>query len=282
MEIDDSIAAEFNPQSTEQNRQLKMSNIILEESDGVATITLNRPEKLNAFAGSMREELFRLLLQISSRNDIGAVIITGAGRGFCAGGDVEYMHELQSRSDGESFQRLLEAGANIVTAIRELPQFVIAAVNGVAAGAGCNLALACDYRIASSKASFGETFVRIGLHPDWGGTWFLPRLVGASRALEMCLTGRMVSASEALEIGLADRVVEVDALMVEATSLARSVSSGPQEVIRDIKKALGRSWDNSLSEQLVLESDHQSDAFRSDDARKRIAEFVQARRAQKH
>jgi 2-(1,2-epoxy-1,2-dihydrophenyl)acetyl-CoA isomerase len=281
MEIDDSIAAEFNPHSTERNRQLKMSNIILEESEAVATVTLNRPDKLNAFAGSMREELFRLLLQISARNDIGAVIITGAGRGFCAGGDVEYMHELQSRSDGESFQRLLEAGANIVTAIRELPQFVIAAVNGVAAGAGCNLALACDYRIASSKASFGETFVRIGLHPDWGGTWFLPRLVGASRALEMCLTGRMVSAAEAMEIGLADRVVDGEALMTEATALARSVASGPQEVIRDIKKALGRSWGNSLSEQLVVESDHQSDAFRSEDARRRIAEFVEARRAQK-
>ena len=122
------------------------------------------------------------------------VVITGAGRAFCAGGDVEYMSGLQKNGDVESFRKLLDAGRDVVTQIAEMPKPVIASVNGIAAGAGCNLALACDYRIASDTAKLGETFVKIGIHPDWGGTWFLPRLVGPSRALELLMTGRMVDA----------------------------------------------------------------------------------------
>src|ERR1051325_3771856 len=159
-------------------------------ADGITTITLNRPDKLNAFAGTMREDLLAALRGADGR----VVVITGAGRAFCAGGDVENMARLQKAGDVAAFRKLLDAGREVVVQIAEMPQPVIASVNGVAAGAGCNLALACDYRIASNEAKLGETFVRIGIHPDWGGTWTLPRLIGTSRALEMMLTGRMVDA----------------------------------------------------------------------------------------
>jgi enoyl-CoA hydratase/carnithine racemase len=152
-------------------------------ADGpVTTITLNRPEKLNAFSGRMREDLLAALREAAATAECRAVVITGAGRGFCAGGDVDAMAVMQRKGSIEGFRRLLDAGAAIVTQIAAMAKPVIAAVNGVAAGAGCNLALACDYRIAAEGAKFGETFVRIGLHPDWGGTWLLPRLVGRSRA----------------------------------------------------------------------------------------------------
>src|SRR5947209_1913469 len=177
--------------------------IISRTEDDVTTITLDRPEKLNAFSGTMREQLLAALREASGRT----VVITGAGRAFCAGGDVEAMARLQQERDVEAFGKLLDAGREIVAHIAAMPQPVIASINGVAAGAGCNLALACDYRIASDQAKLGETFVRIGIHPDWGGTWTLPRLVGTSRAAEIMMTGRMIDAAEALAIGMVDRVV---------------------------------------------------------------------------
>src|SRR5436190_16788956 len=178
--------------------------LITTTSGTITTITLNRPEKLNAFAGTMREELIDALRAAEADGDCRVVVITGAGRGFCAGGDVEYMSGLQKNGDVVAFRKLLDAGRAIVTTIAAMPKPVIAAVNGVAAGAGCNLALACDYRIASDAAKFSESFVKIGMHPDWGGTWLLPRLVGPSRALELLTTGRMVDAAEALAIGMVD------------------------------------------------------------------------------
>src|SRR5215212_1792153 len=163
-----------------------MSYIETQIADHIATITLNRPDKLNAFTGTMREDLLDA---------------------FCAGGDVAYMASLQASNDQASFRKLLDAGRDVVLEIATMAKPVIASVNGVAAGAGCNLALACDYRIASEQAKLGETFIRIGRHPDWGGTWLLPRLVGRGRATELMMTGRMVDAQEALAIGMVDRVV---------------------------------------------------------------------------
>src|SRR6185369_4394349 len=142
----------------------------------VTTITLNRPDKLNAFSGTMREDLLAALRAGADDAEVRVIVITGAGRAFCAGGDVEFMSGLQKSSDVGAFRKLLDAGRDIVTAIAEIDKPVIASVNGVAAGAGCNLALACDYRIASDGAKFSESFVKIGMHPDWGGTWLLPRL----------------------------------------------------------------------------------------------------------
>ena len=221
----------------------------------------------------MREDLLAALKTAEGR----AVVITGAGRAFCAGGDVENMARLQKARDVDAFRNLLDAGRDIVMQIAEMPQPVIASVNGVAAGAGCNLALACDYRIASDEAKLGETFVRIGIHPDWGGTWTLPRLVGTSRALEIMMTGRMVDAAEALAIGMVDRVVPAADLAAETEKLARAIAGGPPIAIAGIKRALAASRTNGLRQQIDLESAHQLRAFASDDAAERMAAFLRKR-----
>jgi 2-(1,2-epoxy-1,2-dihydrophenyl)acetyl-CoA isomerase len=248
-----------------------------EANDQITTITLDRPEKLNAFSGTMREELLDALRAAAADEDCRVVIITGAGRAFCAGGDVEYMSGLQKNGDVESFRKLLDAGRDVVTQIAEMPKPVIASVNGIAAGAGCNLALACDYRIASDNAKLGETFVKIGIHPDWGGTWFLPRLVGPSRALELLTTGRIVDATEALAIGMVDRVVPLTDLPEQTLTLARAIAQGPPQAIADIKRALSASRTNSLSAQVELESEHQVRAFLSPDAAEGMAAFFEKR-----
>lgn len=254
-----------------------VNQILFESAEGIALVTLNRPEKLNAFAGPMREELLAALMQAGEDPAIRVVTITGAGRAFCAGGDVAYLQRLQKENRTAGLQELLEAGAKIVTAIRTMPKFVLASINGVAAGAGCNLALACDYRIAARAATFAQSFVRIGLHPDWGGTFFLPRLVGPSRAMEMMMTGRAVDAKEALSMGLVDRVVEDEALREEAMKLARAVAQGPPLAISAIKAAIEHSGRNSLEEQLALESRHQLKVFESADSREGITAFFEKR-----
>jgi len=245
--------------------------------DGVATITLNRPEKLNAFAGTMREDLLDALRTCDADDACRAVVITGAGRAFCAGGDVEFMSELRKRGDVDGFRKLLDAGRDVVMQIATMPKPVIASINGVAAGAGCNLALACDIRIASDAAKLGETFVRIGIHPDWGGTWFLPRLVGRSRAMELLMSGRMVDANEALSIGMVDRVVPAAELRVPTLQLARSLAAGPSAALGDIKRAVNASLANDLATQIALESEHQLRAFVSDDAREGIDALLEKR-----
>jgi 2-(1,2-epoxy-1,2-dihydrophenyl)acetyl-CoA isomerase len=248
-----------------------------ETNDAVTTITLDRPEKLNAFGGSMREDLLAVLRAADGDANCRVVVITGAGRAFCAGGDVEYMSGLQKSGDLVAFRKLLDAGRDIVTTIAEMPKPVIASVNGVAAGAGCNLALACDYRIASDTARFGETFVRIGLHPDWGGTWFLPRLVGPSRALEILMTGRMVDAAEALTIGMVDRVVPAADLAAQTATLANAIAQGPPLAIAGIKRALAASRTNTLRAQVDIESENQLRAFLSRDAGEGMAAFFEKR-----
>jgi len=243
-------------------------------SDAVSTITLNRPDKLNAFSGTMRDDLLAALQASEADADVRAIVITGAGRAFCAGGDVAFMSQLQATNDVDSFRKLLDAGRDIVLQIASMTKPVLASVNGVAAGAGCNLALACDYRIASEQAKFSQSFIRIGLHPDWGGTWLLPRLVGRSRALEMCATGRMVDATEAQAIGMVDRVVAADALVAETEKLARSFAAASPIAIAGIKRALAVSEHNDLRAQLELEAEHQLACFQSDKARAKIAAFV--------
>ena len=248
-----------------------------ETQNHVTTITLDRPEKLNAFSGTMREDLLAALHAADSDPSCRVVVITGAGRAFCTGGDVDFMSGLQEDADVARFQTLLDAGRDIVTTIAEMAKPVVAAINGVAAGAGCNLALACDYRIASEAARLGETFVRIGLHPDWGGTWFLPRLVGPGRALEILMTGRMVDSSEALAIGMVDRVVPAAALASETAMLARTIAQGPPLAIAGIKRALAASRANALRAQIDLENEHQLGAFRSHDAREGMTAFFEKR-----
>jgi 2-(1,2-epoxy-1,2-dihydrophenyl)acetyl-CoA isomerase len=155
--------------------------------------------------------------------------------------------------------------------------FVVAVVNGIAAGAGCNLALACDYRIVSDAARFAESFVRIGLHPDWGGTWFLPRLVGTSRALEILTSGRIVDAQEAFRIGMADQIVPDERLIEEALAFARGIAQGPAIAIEAIKRAVYASESNPLADQLLLETEHQLASFTSHEAAEGIKAFFEKR-----
>ena len=246
-------------------------------ADRVTTITLNRPEKLNAFAGTMRDDLLAALRAAEADAECRVVVVTGAGRAFCAGGDVDFMRGLQRDGDIAGMRKLLDAGRDIITQIVEMTKPVIASVNGVAAGAGCNLALACDFRIASDQAKLGETFVRIGLHPDWGGTWLLPRLVGRSRALEILMSGRIVDAAEALAIGMVDRVVPAADLARETESHARSIAAGPPIAIAGIKRAVLQSERNEVGAQIELESEHQLRAFASNDAAEGMAAFFEKR-----
>jgi len=239
-------------------------------ANSVATITLNRPDKLNAFTGTMREDLLSALRACEGDESVRVVVITGAGRAFCAGGDVEYMASLQASNDVTSFRRLLDAGRDVILQITSMPKPVIAAINGVAAGAGCNLALACDYRIASESAKLSESFVKIGLHPDWGGTWLLPMLAGRSRAFELLASGRMVEASEALAIGMVDRVVAD--LAAETEKLAQSFAATSPIAMAGIKGALNAQ--NDLRAQLELEAEHQIACFQSEEARTKIAAFA--------
>ena len=158
--------------------------VLYEVSDRVGVVTLNRPEVMNAFGGSMREDLFSLLRRAAADTDVRCVAITGAGKAFCAGGDIAGMAELQARGDGTTVPQRMKIGAQVVELIRSMPKPVIAAVNGAAAGAGMNLALACDMRFAAESARFSESFVKIALVPDWGGTHLLTRLVGTAKAIE--------------------------------------------------------------------------------------------------
>ena len=246
--------------------------------EGVAWITLNRPERLNAFAGSMRDELHAALTRASGSDGTRVIVVTGAGRGFCTGADVEVMSDLLERGDDVAFERLVEAGMRVVRAVRSAPQPVVAAVNGPAAGAGASLALACDVRIASERASIGLTFNRIGLHPDWGATWFLPRLVGPGRAAELVLSGRMVEAAEAERIGLFERVVPEEGFQEEVRSFAEALAAKPPLALSLAKGTLARSFRSDLDGMLAAEEEAQLRGFRSTDAREGIAAFREKRR----
>lgn len=252
--------------------------VLLRVEEGVAWITLNRPERLNAFSGTMRDELHDALVRAGESEEARVVVVTGAGRGFCTGADVEVMSDLLERGDDVAFERLVEAGMRVVSGIRSLPLPVIAAVNGPAAGAGASLALACDVRIAAERASIGFTFNRIGLHPDWGATYFLPRLVGAGRAAELIFTGRMVEAREAERIGLFERVVLDDAFQEEVRRFAEQLAAKPPLALSLAKSTLGRSFGSDLDGQLAAEEEAQLRCFRSADAREGIAAFNEKRK----
>ena len=251
--------------------------LLVTREDGIGTVTINRPDKLNAFYGSMRQDIAAAVRELAHDDSVRVLVVTGAGRAFCAGADIGYMKDLLERGDTANFTTLVEAGRAVVTVIRETPKPVIASVNGAAAGGGANLALACDLRIASDRASIGQTFSRIGLHPDWGATFFLPRLVGPSRAFELCASGDMVSAEDALRLGLFNRVVPHEQLAAETRALAVGLAAKPPIALALAKKALYASESHSLSEMLDLELEHQLRCFASRDAREGFAAFLEKR-----
>lgn len=247
--------------------------VLVERHGDVGLVLLNRPQKLNAFAGEMRDRIGDAVETLGADPAVRAMVITGEGRGFCAGADIDYLNELVAEENARDFQRLLEAGERVVQEIRTVEKPVIAAINGPAAGGGANLALACDLRIMADTATIGQTFVRIGLHPDWGGTFLLPRLVGASRALELMWSGRMVGAEEALAIGLANRVVPAESLREEALQWAAQLAAGPPLAVSRIKRAVQESLDRDLESMLAIELESQLACFDSQDVKRGLFAF---------
>lgn len=256
---------------------MSYEHVLLQRADGIGTVTLNRPDKLNAFAARMRQEVAEAVRTMAADDSVRVLVLTGAGRAFCAGADIGYMRELLERQDDAAFEALVEAGRAVVTTIRTTAKPVVAAVNGPAAGGGANLALACDVRIASEHASIGQTFNRIGLHPDWGGTYFLPRLVGPAKALELIFTAEMVDAREALRIGLFNRVVPHDRLMKEVTAFARTLAAKPPVALALAKRAIYASEASDLTAMLDVELAHQLECFRTSDANEGLIAFLEKR-----
>ena len=255
----------------------RYEHILVSREDGIGTVTINRPDKLNAFYGSMRQDIAAAVRELAQDAAVRVLIITGAGRAFCAGADIGYMKDLLERNDTANFTALVEAGRAVVTVIRETPKPVIGSMNGPAAGGGANLALACDLRIASEQASIGQTFSKIGLHPDWGATFFLPRLLGPSRAFELFASGEMLGAEDALRLGLFNRVVPHERLQAETRALAAGLAAKPPIALALAKKAVYASESHSLADMLDLELEHQLRCFKSRDAREGFAAFLEKR-----
>ena len=256
--------------STYENIQFQIEN-------GVATLTLNRPEKLNSFTVAMHLEVRRALAEVQSDPTVRVLLLTGAGRGFCAGQDLSD-RAVEPGAQGVDLGYSVETYyAPLVMTLRSLPMPVICAVNGVAAGAGANLALACDIVLAAKSASFVEVFCKLGLIPDTGGTWHLPRLVGHARAMGMAMLGEKITAEKAEEWGLIWRAVCDDALMDEANTMAAHLAVAPTKGLAFTKRAIQASYANTLPEQLKLEGEMMRELGYSHDYREGVAAFVAKR-----
>ena len=251
-----------------------------DKKDGVATITLNRPDKLNAFNDELTFALQDALKECEKDDAVRAIIITGAGRGFCSGQD------LASRAVADATENQISLGQSIrvrynpiITKLRRMEKPIIAAVNGVAAGAGASLSFACDIRIASETATFIQAFSKIGLVPDSGSTFFLPRLIGATKALELMFTGDKIDAAEAHRLGLVNKVVPADALMKETEALAMRLANGPTKAYGLTKRAVNKAVFADLEELLEYEACVQEIAGRSHDFAEGVKAFSEKRQA---
>jgi 2-(1,2-epoxy-1,2-dihydrophenyl)acetyl-CoA isomerase len=252
------------------------SPIIVEKRSGYRIITLNRPQRLNAFTEAMHQALRAALAEAEADPDSRALLLTGAGRGFCAGQDLN--DRLSKAGETPVLGGALEAYYNpLVRKLRALPFPVVAAVNGVAAGAGCNIALACDIVIAARSASFIQSFAKIGLVPDSGGTWILPRLVGPARARALALTAEPLPAEKAESWGLIWKAVDDGLLMTEGEKLCTQFATAPTAGLAMIKHALDKSWDNDLDAQLELERELQREASLNPDYAEGVRAFMEKR-----
>jgi len=251
-----------------------VAELRLEVADRVATITLDRAEALNALTVPLKEELLAALVRVGADPTVGAVVLTGAGRAFCAGQD---LRERLEPNAAPLEVEIRERYNPIILAMRRLEKPIIGAINGVAAGAGASLAFACDVRIAAEGASFLLAFGRVGLIPDSGATWLLPRLVGAAKAAELALTGEPLSAAEAEQLGLVARVVPAESVVGEAQAMAARLGSMAPQAVALTKRALEASWTASLDEQLELEAELQGIAGATADHVEGIAAFLEKR-----
>lgn len=252
--------------------------IKLEQVGAVCVLTLNRPDRLNALTVETAQDFISAVHE-AIKNEARAIVLTGSGRAFCAGGDLREMQEV-ARKDGRIeafFDEPLRILNEAILLIRQTPVPFIAAVNGVASGGGCNLALACDLVIAAESAKFNQAFVKIGLSPDCGGTFILPRLVGWRRATELMFTGDMITPVQAVEMGMINSVVVDNDLMSEALALAERLASAPTAAIAKVKQLLEASATNDYEKQLELERQAQIDSGRTRDFKEGVSAFLEKR-----
>jgi 2-(1,2-epoxy-1,2-dihydrophenyl)acetyl-CoA isomerase len=252
-----------------------MADLRVEVADAVATLTLDRPDALNSLTVPLKDELARTIRSLGRDAAVRAVVLTGAGRAFCAGQD---LRERLEPDAAPLAAEVRERYAPIILAMRRLEKPIIGAINGVAAGAGASLAFACDIRIAAEEASFILAFGRVGLVPDSGATWFLPRLIGASRAAELAMTTDPLSAADAERIGLVSRVVPGPSLLEEAHALAARLAAGAPVALGLTKRALNRAFGATLEDQLEYEAILQGIAGATADHAEGVAAFVEKRK----
>ncbi|MBX6377920.1 MAG: enoyl-CoA hydratase/isomerase family protein [Clostridia bacterium] len=253
-----------------------MPDILFEKSDGVGLITLNRPEQRNAFSQELLDGWVAALQECVRDDDVRVVVVTGAGEAFCAGGDVKEMERGYGLWEGKNV--IWKQIHRIPLTLRDLDKPYIAAVNGAAFGAGLDMALMADLRIASERATFCEAYVRVGLAPGDGGAYFLPRVVGLPKALELLLTADVIDAQEALRIGLVNRVVPHDQLMEATMQLARRLAQGPALAQQIIKRAVHQAVHSDLRSHLDYISSQMALLFQSEDHREGVRAFLEKRR----
>lgn len=258
--------------------QMTYETIRVEMNDAVGVLTLNRPESLNALTSQVGHEFKSAIADLRSRN-ARAIVITGAGCAFCAGGDIREMQKIAEREGNVSafFDEPLRLLNECIVLIRQTPLPVIAAVNGFASGGGCNFALACDVVIAAESAKFNQAFIKIGLIPDCGGTFILPRLIGWRRATELLMTGEVTTAPRALEMGMINAVVPDDELMSQAMAMAQQLAQAPTAAIGQIKKLLDASAVSNYEAQLDSERRAQIEAGQTSDFREGVTAFLEKR-----
>lgn len=259
---------------------MSYQTILFDMTDGIARLTLNRPDRLNSFNTTMHAEVRSVLASMESPDGESAarvLVITGAGRGFCAGQDLNDRAVAAGGAAADLGESIEKYYKPLVMALRKLPLPIIAAVNGVAAGAGANIALACDLVVAASSASFIQAFTKLGLVPDSGGTWFLPRLIGTARAMGLALLADKLSAEQAQQWGLIWRCVEDAQFVATVDALAHQLAAAPTRSMARTKQAIYESWGRSLEQQLDVERDYQRELGRTADYAEGVAAFSEKR-----
>lgn len=253
---------------------MEFENLLLEKNEGICTITINNPQTLNALNAEILKELDDAFAQVESDDEVGIIILTGKDKAFVAGADIAYMKDLNAEQ-GRAFG---EAGAKIFRKIETLNKIVIAAVNGFALGGGCELAMACDIRLASEKAKFGQPEVGLGITPGFSGTQRLPRLVGLGRAKELIFTGSHIDAQEAYRIGLVNKVTDKESLLEEAYSLAKKILSNSKTATRYSKEAMNRGIETDIETGIGIEVNLFGLCFAHEDQKEGMTAFVEKRR----
>ena len=254
-----------------------MPDLIETVADGIATLTLNRPENLNALSDDIRLGLLESIYRLGADNSVGCIVLTGAGRGFCAGGDVKTMAGRSARGFEERAAGIQQSN-RIPMLMHNTPIPIIGMINGVAAGAGLSMAAACDIRVAAKSARFGTGFIKIGLSGDWGGTWTLTRLVGTAKARELFFTGDLIDADEALRIGLVNKVADDADLLATTMALARSIASMPRVALGYTKKNLAVAETGDFTTSLDMEAFNQARCSQMEDHREAVQAFKEKRK----